>query len=64
MLAWRQRIKALKSEETAKKTFEEHSAGEGLPLFKINKNMLGKKTNIIDLVLLTKLETSKVKLED
>ena len=50
---------ALQSEETAKKTFEENSIGENLPSYKINNNLLGKKINVIDLVLLTKLETSK-----
>ena len=50
---------ALQSEETAKKTFEENSIGENLPSYKINNNLLVKKINVIDLVLLAKLETSK-----
>ena len=53
---------ALQSEETAKKTFEENSIGENLPSYKINNNLLVKKINVIDLVLLAKLETSKSKI--
>jgi tyrosyl-tRNA synthetase len=47
------------SEETAKKTFSENSLGSELPSILINKNQLDKKINIIDLILLSKLETSK-----
>ncbi len=47
---------AIAAEETAKKTFQENSLGENLPLININlKNNL----NIIDLILLTKFENSK-----
>jgi len=47
------------SEETAKKTFSENSLGSELPLVSINKNQLDNKINIIDLIILSKLETSK-----
>jgi len=46
-------------EETAKKTFSENSFGSELPLISINKNQLDKKINIVDLIILSKLETSK-----
>ena len=47
------------SEETAKKTFSENSIGSELPSVTINRNQLDKKLNIIDLIILTKLEDSK-----
>jgi len=47
------------SEETAKKTFSENSLGSELPSILINKNQLDKKINIIDLIILSKLETSR-----
>ena len=47
------------SEETAKKTFLENSLGSELPSILINENQLDKKINIIDLIILSKLETSK-----
>jgi len=47
------------SEETAKKTFSENSLGSELPSISINKNQLDKKINIVDLIVLSKLETSK-----
>ena len=47
------------SEETAKKTFSENSLGSELPSILINKNQLDKKINIIDLIILSKLENSK-----
>ncbi len=46
-------------EETAKKTFSENLLGSELPSILINKNHLDKKINIIDLIILSKLETSK-----
>ena len=46
-------------EETAKKTFSENSLGSKLPSFSINKNQLDEGLNIIDLIVLSKLETSK-----
>ena len=47
------------SEETAKKTFSENSLGSELPLISLNGNQLDKKINIVDLIILSKLETSK-----
>jgi len=49
---------ALSAEKTAKKTFEENSLGENLPTTEIklnNENSI----NIIDLVIITKIENSK-----
>ena len=47
------------AEETAKTTFEENSTGSGLPTISINEKKLNEKINIIDLVVLSKLESSK-----
>jgi len=47
------------SEETAKKTFEEKSTGSGLPIIKINQNQIDQKIDIINLIVLSKLETSR-----
>ncbi len=47
------------AEETAKKTFDEYSTGSGLPTISINQKKLNEKINIIDLVVLSKLESSK-----
>ena len=47
------------SEETAKKTFKEKSLGLGLPIVKINQNQIDQKINIINLIVLSKLEVSK-----
>jgi len=47
------------AEETAKKTFEDNSAGLGLPTISINQKKISEKINIIDLVVLSKLESSK-----
>ena len=46
---------AVASEKTAKEVFSENSSGKNLPSIKINKN----KINIIDLIIFTKLESSK-----
>ncbi len=46
-------------EDTARKTFSENSLGSNLPLILINKKQLNKKINIIDLVALSNLESSK-----
>jgi len=43
-----------KAEKTAKKTFDENSAGEGLPFINIGENI-----NILDVILNSKLESSK-----
>ena len=47
------------SELTAKKTFKDKSVGKNLPLIKINKSEMSNGINILDLVLLTKLGSSK-----
>ncbi|MDC1279852.1 tyrosine--tRNA ligase [Pelagibacteraceae bacterium] len=47
------------SEETAKKTFSENLLGSELPLVLISKNQLDEGLNIIDLIILSKLENSK-----
>ena len=46
-------------EETAKKTFSENSLGSELPLVSIKKKQINSLLNIIDLIVLSKLETSK-----
>ncbi|MDC1463044.1 tyrosine--tRNA ligase [Alphaproteobacteria bacterium] len=50
---------ARKCQETAKQTFSENSLGDNLPTIQINKQMLGNNINILDLVILSKLENSK-----
>ena len=50
---------AKKSEQTAKKTFEDNSMGDNLPSVSISENELKNKINIIDLIILSKLENSK-----
>ena len=50
---------AQKSEETAKKTFTENSLGSGLPSVLLSTKQLDNKIDIIDLVILSKLEISK-----
>ena len=47
------------SEETAKKTFDDNSIGENLPSISINQKELMEKMTIIDLIILSKLESSK-----
>ena len=47
------------SEETAKKTFSDYALGSSLPSISVNNENLDKKINIIDLIILSKLETSK-----
>tara|TARA_Y100000590_G_scaffold66527_1_gene72066 strand:+ start:3091 stop:4332 length:1242 start_codon:yes stop_codon:yes gene_type:complete len=47
------------SELTAKKTFEEKSIGKNLPVINIKKNTISNGINILDLVIITKLATSK-----
>ena len=44
---------------TAKKTFEEKSIGKNLPVINIKKNTISNGINILDLVIITKLATSK-----
>ncbi|MDA8832472.1 tyrosine--tRNA ligase [Candidatus Pelagibacter bacterium] len=50
---------ARKCQETAKQTFSENSLGDNLPTTQINKKMLDDNINILDLVILSKLESSK-----
>jgi len=47
------------NEETAKETFSDNALGSSLPSVSINKKHIDKKLNIIDLIILSKLETSK-----
>ena len=49
----------VKSEKIAKETFSENSLGTNLPSIKLNKSLLQKKMNIIDLVIFSKFEISK-----
>ena len=50
---------AIDAETTARKTFKDRSAGKDLPTIQIRKNQMTSGINILDLVLLTKLGTSK-----
>ena len=50
---------AKKSEETAKQTFTDNSMGDNLPSVPINEKELNGKITIIDLIILSKLESSK-----
>ncbi|MDB9739300.1 tyrosine--tRNA ligase [Candidatus Pelagibacter sp.] len=50
---------AKKCQKTAKQTFSENSLGDNLPTIQIHKQMLDDNINILDLVILSKLENSK-----
>ena len=50
---------ALKAEKIAKETFSENSSGSNLPSIDLNKKILKKDINIIDLVIFAKFEKSK-----
>jgi tyrosyl-tRNA synthetase len=50
---------AKNSEETAKKTFVEDSMGNNLPSVSVNEKQLKNKISLIDLIVLSKLESSK-----
>jgi len=50
---------AKNSEETAKKTFRDNSIGENLPSISITEKDFKEKLTIIDLIILSKLESSK-----
>ncbi len=50
---------ALSAEKTAKKTFEENSLGENLPLVDIKLKKGNTNINIVDLIILSKIESSK-----
>ena len=47
------------AEQTAKKTFNERSTGAGLPVVEIKQNQIDKSLDIVNLILLSKLENSK-----
>ena len=50
---------ALSAEKTAKKTFNENALGENLPSVDIKLNIKNSGINIIDLIVLTKTDSSK-----
>ena len=50
---------ARNSEKIAKETFSENSSGSNLPSIKIKRDKINKNLNILDLVILSKLEKSK-----
>jgi len=52
-------IEAKKSEETAKQTFTDNILGNNLPSIAVNDTQLKKEITLIDLVILSKLESSK-----
>ena len=47
------------SEETAKKTFRDNSMGENLPSISISEKEIKEKMTVVDLIVLSKLESSK-----
>ena len=47
------------SNETAQQTFAENTLGDNLPSILIEEKMLDSKVNIVDLIVMSKLETSK-----
>jgi len=52
-------LEAKKSEDTAKQTFSDNSLGDNLPSILINDKQLKDKITLIDLMILSKLESSK-----
>ena len=50
---------AKNSEETAKKTFRDNSMGENLPSISISEKEINENMTVIDLIILSKLESSK-----
>ena len=50
---------ATKSEKTAKQTFKDNSIGDNLPFISIDNKKLNNKITIIDLIIMSKLESSK-----
>ena len=50
---------AKKAENIARETFSDNSSGSNLPSIKIKENLINKEFNIIDLIILSKLEKSK-----
>ena len=53
------KIEAEKSEKIAKETFSDNSSGLNLPSIQIDKSLIKNSLNIIDLVIISKLENSK-----
>ena len=53
------KLETQKSQKAAKEAFSENSSGINLPSIKIDKKNFDKKMNIIDLIILSKLEVSK-----
>ena len=47
------------SKETAQQTFAENTLGDNLPSISIEEKMLDNQVNIVDLIVMSKLETSK-----
>ena len=47
------------AEQTAKKTFDERSTGDGLPVVGIKQTQINQNLDIVNLILLSKLENSK-----
>jgi len=47
------------AEQTAKQTFNERSTGVGLPVIKIKQSQIDHSLDIVNLILLSKLESSK-----
>ena len=47
------------AEETAKKTFSERSTGAGLPVIEIKQSQINQSLDIVNLILLSNLESSK-----
>ena len=50
---------AKKSENAAREAFSENSTGSNLPTVKLDSKILNKKINIIELIIITKIEKSK-----
>ena len=50
---------AKNSEETAKQTFTDNSLGNNLPSFSINSEQLNNNLTLVDLIILSKSESSK-----
>ena len=53
------KIEAEKSEKIAKETFSDNSSGLNLPSIQIDKSLIKNSLNIIDLIIISKLENSK-----
>ena len=47
------------AEETAKRTFQDKSTGSSLPVIKLNQDQINNKIDIINLILISKLDSSK-----